>query len=86
MDMNMNISFSKLLQDITMIKPTFNPILDICTIKSIGGYITNLTNLQKWKICPKLIDEIIHMNNTLFTVYDGGSYNEDALFIIFIIC
>ena len=65
----MNILFSKLLQDITMIKPTFNPILDICMLKSIGGYITHLTNFQKWKICPNLIDEIISMNNTLFLDY-----------------
>jgi hypothetical protein len=67
--MDMDIPFSILLQEISMIKPTFNPILDICTIKNIGGYITNLTNFQKWKLCPKLIDEIILMNNSLFLDY-----------------
>jgi len=58
---NMLLPFNELMKDFNMIKPTFNPILDICIIKTLGSYITNTTNYQKWQICPNLINEI-HMS------------------------
>ena len=50
---------SELLKDFSIIKPTFNPILDICILKTLGSYIYNITNIHKWQICPNLINEII---------------------------
>jgi hypothetical protein len=56
---NMCIPFNEIAYDFSQIKPTFNPILDICTIKLLGDYIYRMTNFQKWKLCPNLIDEIL---------------------------
>jgi hypothetical protein len=61
-DESMSVPFNEIITDFSKIKPTFNPILDICTIKTLGSYITNVTNFQKWKICPNLADEIITSN------------------------
>jgi len=62
MNQNMYIPFNEMLNDFGQIKPTFNPILDICTIKIIGGYIYNRMNFEKWTSCPKLLDEVMYMN------------------------
>jgi len=59
---NMHITYDEILKDFSEIKPTFNPILDICTIKMLGTYIYNKTNFEKWIICPNLIDEIINLS------------------------
>ena len=60
---SINIPFDEILKDFSMIKPTFNPLLDICTIKTLGSYTTNVTNFEKWKQSPNLTDEIINISN-----------------------
>jgi len=77
---NMHVSFNEILKDFSELKPTFNPILDICIIKTLGTYIYNLSNFQKWKICPNIIDEIISMNNSLYSHYNLK--NQDIIDII----
>ena len=64
------LSFDEILNDFSMIKPTFNPILDICIIKTFGNYIYNITNYKKWEICPNLINEIINIKNNKSMQYN----------------
>jgi hypothetical protein len=78
---NMDISYDELLKDFTTIKPTFIPILDICTIKTLGSYITNITNFQKWKTCPNLIDEITRIAHTAEFV-DYNLKDQDIIDIL----
>ena len=61
---NITISYDEILNDFRQIKPTFNPILDICIIKKLGSYITDKIHYQQWQICPDLADEIcmIHVD------------------------
>ena len=93
---NINSSFDEILRDFSQIKPTFNPILDICTIKIRGGYIYNVTNFQKWKICPNLLDEIINTSQDIdynmkiediikkaISKYKDPSYTINEIFYFF---
>ena len=71
------LTFNEILDDFRQIKPTFNPILDICIIKTLGKYITNVTNFQKWMLCPNLIEEI-----SMFRDEDYNIKNQDIIDII----
>ena len=71
------LTFNEIIDDFRQIKPTFNPILDICIIKTLGSYITNVTNFQKWMLCPNLIDEIIMFHDEDFNIR-----NQDIIDII----
>ena len=73
----MLIPFNEIIDDFRQIKPTFNPILDICIIKTLGSYITNITNFQKWTLCPNLIDEIIVFHDEYYYIK-----NQDIIDII----
>jgi hypothetical protein len=77
---SMYLSYNEIKQDFSVIKPTFNPILDMCIIKTLGTYITNLTNFQKWQSCPNLIDEIISINKYMY--YDYNIIDQDIIDII----
>ena len=77
---NMQIEYSEILKDFTEMKPTFNPLLDICTIKMLGSYIYNKSNFEKWAICLNLIDKIIKMTNSLYSHYNLN--NQDIIDII----
>jgi len=64
-----DISFDELLILYSSIKPTYVPILDICTIKTFGDYGYNVCKYIMWKACPNLIAEIIRVN-TLYSHYN----------------
>lgn len=55
---SITISYDEILNDFSQIKPSFNPILDICTIKTLGSYITNKINYEQWQSCPNLANEL----------------------------
>lgn len=78
---NQIVSFNEILDDFSQIKPTFNPILDICIIKILGGYIYNIKNFQKWKMCPNIMDEITsyNINNSdIVNIINKASYNDPS--------
>ena len=84
---SITISYDEILNDFCQIKPTFNPILDICTIKTFGSYITNKINYEQWQICPNLTDEIcmIHVDkiqDIVDIIKQGSSKNEKPSYTI----
>jgi hypothetical protein len=71
---SITISYNEILNDFSQIKPTFNPILDICTIKTLGSYITNKINYEQWQNCPNLIDELMIGMNLAISKCKKPSY------------
>jgi hypothetical protein len=54
-------TFEEMNKDFQVLEPTKIPIIDISIINTIGKYIYEFTNYQKWIICPNLKDELINM-------------------------
>ena len=79
---SMYLSVDEILNDFSMIKPTFNPILDICIIKTLGNYIYNITNFKKWEICPNLINEIINIKDNKSMQYNLPNNSTDIFYNI----
>ena len=63
---SITISYDEILNDFCQIKPTFNPILDICTIKTYGSYITNKitgSDIRELPFCTKWFGPLIGLKN-----------------------
>ncbi len=55
------VTFEEMILDFESFEPTNIPIIDICIISTIGKYIHEFTNQQKWIVCPNLKEEIVNM-------------------------
>jgi hypothetical protein len=52
------VSFEKMIDDFSQIKPKNIPIVDIYTVKIIGNYAYMLENYEKWQVCPNIAYEL----------------------------
>jgi hypothetical protein len=52
------VSFEKMIDDFSQIKPKNIPIVDIYTLKIMGNYAYMLENYEKWQVCPNLTSEL----------------------------
>jgi hypothetical protein len=78
---NPYVSIEEMTLDFNVIKPSGNPINDICFIRIIGDYISNNMIYKQWEECPYIINEMytmlcINFPDIYFTMYDFGSIIE----------
>ena len=85
---SITIPYNEILDDFSQIKPSFNSILDICTIKTLGSYITNKINYEQWQSCPNLANELAIYDMNLDCVkiamskYKKPSYTINEVFYL----
>ncbi len=60
-----DFSFDEIKKDLVQIKPTYKPIIDICTIRIIGDFVNKMMVQHMWNQCPNLAEEILQLTTTI---------------------